>query len=109
MVYNHLRDKVKSFLQPFAESGKAVGAEDIKAYFETLRGDAEAIRAAGGNAVTGGEEGDGDGRREQSGEFSDLELGREMSCTDMIQAIDVGWLEGESAAQIYGGNAWVGL
>ena len=68
MVYNHLKDKVKSFLQPFAESGQAVGAEDIKAYFEKLRGDAEAIRAAGG-AATGdrGGDGSGDNRREQSG------------------------------------------
>ena len=66
MVYNHLKDKVKSFLQPFAESGQAVGAEDIKAYFEKLRGDHEAINAAGGAAVASG---DGDGhRREQSGE-----------------------------------------
>ena len=73
MVYNHLKDKVKSFLQPFAESGKAVGAEDIKAYFEKLRGDAEAIRAAGGAAaavVAGdGDDGAGGGRKEQSGEF----------------------------------------
>ena len=69
MVYNHLKDKVKSFLQPFAESGQAVGAEDIKAYFEKLRGDAEAIRIAGGAAVTGGDNGDRDedSRREQSG------------------------------------------
>lgn len=70
MVYNHLRDKVKSFLQPFAESGQAVGAEDIKAYFEKLRGDHEAIRAAGGTAMaTSGDDGaEGDNRREQSGE-----------------------------------------
>ncbi|KAL8726383.1 MAG: hypothetical protein Q9181_006068, partial [Wetmoreana brouardii] len=75
MVYNHLKERVKSFLQPFAESGKAVGAEDIKAYFEKLRGDEAAIKAAGdGAAVTtgggeGGGEGDGggDNRREQSG------------------------------------------
>lgn len=73
MVYNHLKDKVKSFLQPFAESGQAVGAEDIKAYFEKLRGDAEAIRAAGGAAAggTGGGDGSGDNRREQSGRFYD--------------------------------------
>ncbi|KAL8749143.1 MAG: hypothetical protein Q9184_006922 [Pyrenodesmia sp. 2 TL-2023] len=65
MVYNHLKDKVKSFLQPFAESGQAVGAEDIKAYFEKLRGDEQAIKAA---AMAGsGESGDGDNRREQSG------------------------------------------
>ena len=69
MVYNHLKDKVKSFLQPFAESGQAVGAEDIKAYFEKLRGDADAIRAAGGAAAgdSGDGNGDGDNRREQSG------------------------------------------
>ena len=72
MVYNHLKDKVKTFLQPFAESGQAVGAEDIKAYFEKLRGDAEAVREAGGRAaVVGGEggEGEGDHRREQSGKY----------------------------------------
>ncbi|EON63822.1 hypothetical protein W97_03050 [Coniosporium apollinis CBS 100218] len=69
MVYNHLRDKVKAFLQPFAESGRAVGAEDIKSYFEGLRGDAEGIRAAAGGASAGGSgEGEGgDGRREERG------------------------------------------
>ena len=46
MVYNHLKDKVKDFLQPFAESGQAVGAEDIKAYFEKLRGDEQAMKSA---------------------------------------------------------------
>ena len=71
MVYNHLKDKVKSFLQPFAESGQAVGAEDIKAYFEKLRGDAEAIRAAGGAAIAGAANGNGgDNRREESGKFA---------------------------------------
>ena len=72
MVYNHLKDKVKAFLQPFAESGQLVGAEDIKAYFETLRGDAEAIRAAGGAAVNGGGDGGpgGDDRKEQSGDYA---------------------------------------
>ena len=72
MVYNHLKDKVKSFLQPFAESGQAVGAEDIKAYFEKLRGDAGAIRAAGGAALAGGDstDGSGDNRQEQSGTYS---------------------------------------
>ena len=64
MVYNHLKDKVKNFLQPFAESGKAVGAEDIKAYFEKLRGDEQGIRDA---ATSGGGEAGGDSRREQSG------------------------------------------
>lgn len=67
MAYNHLKSRVKTFLQPFAESGTAVGAEDIKAYFEKLRGDDEAIRLA---ALTGNESGVGsDGRREQGGMF----------------------------------------
>ena len=72
MVYNHLKDKVKSFLQPFAESGQPVAADDIKAYFEKLRGDDMAIKAAaaggpvvttGGNDATGG----GSNRKEQNG------------------------------------------
>ena len=72
MVYNHLKDKVKSFLQPFAESGQAVGAEDIKAYFEKLRGDSEQrIQAVAVSSGDGGGDGDGDGegdnRKEQSG------------------------------------------
>lgn len=73
MVYNHLRDKVKEFLRPYAESGKVVSAEDIKGYFEGLRGDTEGIRAAGEKrgAASGedgkGGDGEADGRREQSG------------------------------------------
>jgi E3 ubiquitin-protein ligase UBR7 len=74
MAYAHLKDKVAAFLKPFAESGQAVGAEDVKAYFEKLRGDAQGIQdAAGGAKASRGdgddEEGgaDGDGRREQSG------------------------------------------
>ena len=67
MVYNHLKDKVKSFLQPFAESGQAVGEEDIKAYFEKLRGDEQGIQAAAVSSGNGGGEGGGDNRREQSG------------------------------------------
>jgi E3 ubiquitin-protein ligase UBR7 len=70
MVYNHLKDKVKDFLKPYAESGKAVGAEDIKAYFEKLRGDDAAIREAGSKPGTGDEDkenGGADHRREQSG------------------------------------------
>ena len=64
MAYNHLKDKVKAFLQPFAESGQAVGAEDIKAYFAKLRGDEQAVQA--------GDTGSGDGvagdqRKEQGG------------------------------------------
>jgi E3 ubiquitin-protein ligase UBR7 len=64
MVYNHLKDKVKHFLKPFADSKTPVGAEDIKRYFEGLRGDAEAIRAAGANSSSSGND---DNRREQSG------------------------------------------
>ncbi|PWY87513.1 hypothetical protein BO70DRAFT_378133 [Aspergillus heteromorphus CBS 117.55] len=75
MVYNHLRDKVKEFLKPFAETGTAVSAEDIKSYFEKLRGDDHSIQDAAGQASAGRENGDdgddggeGDGgRREQSG------------------------------------------
>ena len=69
MVYNHLRDKVKDFLQPFAESGKIVGAEDIKKYFESLRGDAEAMKQmrAQQMAAAGGGDGEDDNRREQGG------------------------------------------
>jgi E3 ubiquitin-protein ligase UBR7 len=72
MVYNHLKDKVKDFLKPYAESGTAVGAEDIKAYFEKLRGDDAAIREARtrpGNDDDDDKENDGEAehRREQSG------------------------------------------
>lgn len=68
MAYNHIKDKVKNFLKPFADSGKAVGAEDIKAYFEKLRGDDEEMkkmRAKQQGAGDGGE--GGDGRKEQGG------------------------------------------
>ncbi|KAI9787017.1 MAG: hypothetical protein M1816_007770 [Peltula sp. TS41687] len=66
MVYNDLKEKVKAFLKPFAETGQPVGAEDIKQYFEKLRGDAEAVKAA--NAAAMGDGGDdGDRRREQRG------------------------------------------
>lgn len=70
MVYNHLKDKVKSFLQPFAESGQAVGAEDIKAYFEKLRGDTDAMKEAAAGASGNGDDGEGgsgNNRKEQSG------------------------------------------
>jgi E3 ubiquitin-protein ligase UBR7 len=64
MVYNHLKDKVKDFLKPFADSKTPVGAEDIKRYFEGLRGDAEAIRTAAAKSSASGND---DNRREQSG------------------------------------------
>ncbi|KAJ5886964.1 uncharacterized protein N7473_009638 [Penicillium subrubescens] len=72
MIYNHLRDKVKDFLKPFAESGQAVSAEDIKGYFEKLRGDEQGIKDAAGRASAegkggGGGDAGGDNRREQNG------------------------------------------
>lgn len=73
MAYNHVRDKVKSFLQPFAESGQAVGAEDVKAYFAKLRGDEDAIRQAAASADGGGD-GGSDNRKEQSGAFDSNQL-----------------------------------
>jgi len=76
MAYAHLKDKVAAFLKPFAESGQAVGAEDVKAYFEKLRGDEQGIQDAAGGAEKSRDDGDGDGeqggsagggRTEQSG------------------------------------------
>ncbi|KAI1812619.1 hypothetical protein GGS20DRAFT_578212 [Poronia punctata] len=60
MAYNNLKEKLKPFFQQFAESGKAIGAEDIKEYFEKLRGDDRAIKEAGNAAKE-------DKREEQSG------------------------------------------
>ncbi|QPG98273.1 hypothetical protein C2857_007442 [Epichloe festucae Fl1] len=68
MAYNHLKEQLKPFFQQFAESGQAVGAEDIKAYFAKLRGDEQGIKQAGQAAADskdGGE--DGHQRHEQSG------------------------------------------
>ena len=71
MIYNHLRDKVKDFLRPFAETGTAVSAEDVKGYFERLRGDENGIKDAASRAEAqgGGGDSEGDSRREQNGEF----------------------------------------
>ncbi|KAI8624971.1 hypothetical protein F5Y19DRAFT_279258 [Xylariaceae sp. FL1651] len=60
MAYNTLKEKLKPFFQQFAESGKAIGAEDIKEYFAKLRGDEQAIKEAGEAAKE-------DSRKEQSG------------------------------------------
>lgn len=46
MAYNHLKDKLKPFLKQYADSGEAVGAEHINAFFAKLRGDEQAIREA---------------------------------------------------------------
>lgn len=59
MAYAHIRDKVSAFLKPFAESGQAVGAEDVKAYFEKLRGDAQGIEDAAGGAKASRDNEDG--------------------------------------------------
>lgn len=60
MAYNNLKEKLKPFFQQFAESGRAIGAEDIKQYFAKLRGDDQAIKEVGATAAE-------DYRREQSG------------------------------------------
>ncbi|KAJ5793459.1 hypothetical protein N7457_000058 [Penicillium paradoxum] len=60
MAYNHLRDKLKLFLQPFAESGQAVSAEDVKGYFEKLRGDDQGIKDAADHASAAGRNGKDD-------------------------------------------------
>lgn len=65
MVYNHLKDKVKAFLKPYAETGQVVSADDIKEYFEKLRGDHEAVKEASTKPVP--DDRDGDNRGEQSG------------------------------------------
>jgi E3 ubiquitin-protein ligase UBR7 len=60
MAYNHLKEKLTPFFKEFAESGKAISAEDIKAHFAKMRGDETAIKEAGEAAAA-------DSRREQSG------------------------------------------
>ncbi|KAI1079723.1 putative zinc finger in N-recognin-domain-containing protein [Whalleya microplaca] len=60
MAYNHLKERLTPFFRQFAESGKAIGAEDIKEYFAKLRGDEQAIKDAGEAAKD-------DHRQEQSG------------------------------------------
>jgi len=60
MAYNHLKEKLKPFFREFAESGKAISAEDIKAHFAKMRGDEDAIKQAGEAAASSG-----DNRREQ--------------------------------------------
>ncbi|KPM35985.1 hypothetical protein AK830_g10579 [Neonectria ditissima] len=72
MAYNHLKERLKPFFQQFADSGEAIGAEDIKAYFAKLRGDEQGIKDAGQAAASSSkEDADGDGdagkRQEQSG------------------------------------------
>ncbi|SZF02625.1 unnamed protein product [Blumeria hordei] len=47
MAYNKLKDKLKPFFQQFAQSGEAISAEDIKAYFAKIRGDELTVQEAG--------------------------------------------------------------
>ena len=62
------KEQLKPFFQQFAESGQAIGAEDIKAYFAKLRGDEQDIKEAGEAAASNGDRKDGEnGRHEQSG------------------------------------------
>jgi E3 ubiquitin-protein ligase UBR7 len=63
MAYNHLKEKLKPFFQQFAESGKAISAEDIKAHFAKMRGDEMDIKKAGEDAKIA----EGDQRRDQEG------------------------------------------
>ena len=63
MAYNHLKEQLTPFFREFAESGRAIGAEDIKEYFAKLRGDEHAIRDARRGAAADGD----DQRREQEG------------------------------------------
>ena len=81
MVYNHLKDKVKNFLKPFAESGQPVGAEDIKKYFEKLRGDEAGVQSAGKAGENAGNGAEEDSRREQGGKFQFLNNVRWMTLT----------------------------
>ncbi|KAF1809332.1 hypothetical protein P152DRAFT_461515 [Eremomyces bilateralis CBS 781.70] len=70
MVYNKLKEQVKSFLQPFAESGQAVSAEDVKQYFERLRGDQDGIQAAAAQSAEANANGDNHRRDEGKGRNS---------------------------------------
>jgi E3 ubiquitin-protein ligase UBR7 len=71
MAFANLKDGLKAFLKPYADEGKAVGAEDINVFFQKLRGDDAAIKDAAADAKKNldddGDGADGDNRREQSG------------------------------------------
>ncbi|KAL5387792.1 hypothetical protein PMIN06_010161 [Paraphaeosphaeria minitans] len=71
MAFAHLKDGLKTFLKPYADEGKAVGAEDINVFFQKLRGDDAAIKEAADGAKRNQDDDrdgtGGDGRKEQSG------------------------------------------
>jgi E3 ubiquitin-protein ligase UBR7 len=65
MAFNHLKEKLTPFFKEFADSGRVISAEDIKAHFAKMRGDDSGVQKAGeAGEATGGEE---DRRREQGG------------------------------------------
>lgn len=66
-AYNHVKDKVKQFLQPFAESGRQVSSQDVVGYFARLREEEQRARESLANGNGGGGGVEGDGRREQGG------------------------------------------
>ncbi|KFY09436.1 hypothetical protein V492_05499 [Pseudogymnoascus sp. VKM F-4246] len=64
MAFNHLKEKLTPFFKEFAESGKVISAEDVKAHFAKMRGDQGGAGEEEGEKSGGGEE---DRRREQGG------------------------------------------
>ncbi|OBT79648.1 hypothetical protein VF21_01283 [Pseudogymnoascus sp. 05NY08] len=64
MAFNHLKEKLTPFFKEFAESGRVISAEDIKAHFAKMRGDEGPAGGADEEKTGGGEE---DKRREQGG------------------------------------------
>ncbi|KAF3932306.1 hypothetical protein ABW19_dt0206816 [Dactylella cylindrospora] len=46
MAYNILKEKVRSFLLPFAEEKRIVSPEDVKKYFEDLKESSDAAKSA---------------------------------------------------------------
>jgi len=64
MAYNTLKAKVREFLQPFADEKRVVGADDVRKYFEELRGDLKSKEEPKSGKP------DSDHRQEQSGKFS---------------------------------------
>lgn len=73
MAYNHMKEKLREFLKPFAEGGGVVGAEDVRRYFEKLRGEgmpgggSSSRRNGGGSSEDANGNEESNGRREQRG------------------------------------------
>jgi E3 ubiquitin-protein ligase UBR7 len=63
MAFNHLKEKLTPFFKEFAESGRTISAEDIKAHFAKMRGDEAGIKEAGEAAASS----EKDSRKEQDG------------------------------------------